>query len=83
MSQKEPTTDSIYLTISELDLLIEGLNLSLHEHYQDHTHLPEATLQMTHRLVEIKSKFKWCNHCRNFFFSFWKEECDCSKGEEE
>jgi hypothetical protein len=80
MSKERPTTDSIYLTIPELDLIIQGLNLSLTEHYQEYAHLPEALITITRQFIEIKSKFKYCDHCKNFFYQSWRENCNCPKG---
>lgn len=84
MSQEEPTAD-IYLSKSEVSMLLVGLNFSLERHYQVYDNeLPEDLLVLTARLMDFANKFKYCYDCRSHYVIRWSSNNhECPPKEEE
>ena len=83
--REEAKTEYIQLTKDEVHLTLDGLNLLMQQHYSDYdSGLPEEIIKIVNVFTEVRSRFKYCNHCRNIYFQRWSStECDCPQSKEE
>ena len=80
----EVTTDSLYLTQIEVQTIINGLNLSMKDHYYTEESLPEDLIKLIDRFVGVRQNFKWCSKCRTQYYAWYSHtKCNCPDGEEE
>ena len=83
MSDNEPTVD-IYLSRSEVSMLLVGLNFSLERHYSVYdTDLPEELINLVSRMMDLQQKFKYCYDCRSYYAVRWSSDTHECLGEEE
>ena len=84
MSQDEPKAD-IYLSRSEVSMLLVGLNFSLERHYSVYDdQLPEELLELTNRFMDLSKQFKYCYDCRTHYALRWSSDThECPPKEEE
>jgi len=85
MVREEAKTEYIHLTKEQVTHTLDGLNLLMQQHYNEYDNdLPEHIIQIVNVFTEVRSKFKYCHACRNYFFQRWSSnDCGCPESKEE
>tara|TARA_R100001443_G_scaffold86300_1_gene92973 strand:+ start:66 stop:329 length:264 start_codon:yes stop_codon:yes gene_type:complete len=85
MNREEAKTEYIHLTLTQVNHVLDGMNLLMQNHYEDYDdHLPEHIIEIVNVFTEVRSKFKYCASCRNNYYQRWSSsDCGCPESQEE
>lgn len=84
--EQEARTDDLYLTREQVNKVLDALNLSMRDHYNDYdTDLPQHLIEIINQFTEARNKFKYCRTCvGGWYYQRWSgSTCQCPGGEEE
>jgi len=75
------TNASVYLTEDELQMLLEGLNCGLANHYNDYDCMPDDIITLFAKIQTVKNDFQRCKCGKRYYKDYsWSV---CCKEEEE